>query len=321
MKIHHAVYLLLVGTSLAWNAYNTCYITRKIHEKQESILDKRYDTMHKVLAKESLRRYRYVLNKPENKSDEPNRFPNKIWYYWSSGMENAPSIALNCYNSIKKYIPDMEIITLSKQNVSQYIELPEHILKKYHNGIISEAQFADIVRVFLLREYGGLWLDCTTYLTGSIPIQIRNSDFFAPALVEKGDGRFTLNDRIIPGVFASFFIWVKKPHNYIMECMANFFDEYWKDKEWCDYLSFYEFTAVAMEEDGKFYKQVVDMLNTTYYHENQFLELSYKCHDRYDRKTWDAIKKFPIHKISLAINGKKPFKTGSYYHKIEQGEI
>ena len=321
MKIHHIVYLLLVGTSLAWNAYNTCYVSRKLHEKQESILDKRYDSMHKVLAKESLRRYRYVLNNPENKSDEPNRFPNKIWYYWSSGMENAPSIALNCYKSIKKYIPDMEIIKIDKHNISKYIKLPAYILKKYKIGIISEAHFADIVRIFLLREHGGLWIDCTTYLTGRIPRGILESEFFAPAIVEKGNEKFTLKDRIIYGVFANFFIWAKRPHNYVIECMTDFLSEYWKDKNWCDYLFFYEFTAVAMEEDGKFYKQVVDMLNTTYYHENQFLELSYKVHDRYDSKTWNEIKKFPIHKISLAINGKKPFKTGSYYHKIEQGEI
>lgn len=284
-----------------------------------------YNFLHKIIMKENLRKYVYVLNRKTAGIIAQNPYPNKIWFYWSEGLENAPKIVHICLKSIKQYIPDMDIVFLDKNNVKKYINLPEHVLKKYKKGIICEAHFSDIVRVNLLNEYGGLWIDSTVYLTGKIPQDIINADFFAPALCDinpKRSTEFKYKDFLLPGVFCNHFMYAAEPHNYVMECMAAFLSEYWKDRDWSDYFMFYEFTAVAMEEDQKFFDIIINMLQNNYYPETPFLKLDSNLNAKYNKELWEQIKEFPIHKICKATSWKKriPMK-GSFAEKLFSGDL
>ena len=134
--------------------------------------------------------------------------------------------------------------------------------------------------------------------------------------------KFNFNDTVTCGIFVNYFMYAKQPHNYIVECLADFLTEYWKDKNWCDYLMFYEFTAVAMEEDEKFFKQVMYMLKHHCYTENQFTVLNKIVRKNYNKEKWEQIKRnFPIHKVSLSWNGKKRIRPGSYFDKLAKGEM
>ena len=323
MKIIHAVYGALILASLGFNVYNYNRIDQKMPsiDIPQGIYKNRYNFLHKVLSKEPLRKYTYVLNKPEFKGEVSNPYPNKSWFYWSEGIDKAPDITPVCLKSIKKYIPNMEVICLDKHNIKKYIKLPEHILEKHKRGIISETHFSDIVRVYLLKEYGGLWIDCTTYLSGTLPKDIFEADFFAPSFLDIEPDKFNFNDTVTCGVFCNCFMYAKKPHNYIVERMADFLTEYWKDKNWCDYFVFYEFATVAMEEDEKFFNKIMYMLKNHCYPESLFLGLSNIIHRRYNKNTWKKLKNFPIHKISLAVNGRKKYKAGSYFDKLAKGEL
>ena len=44
--------------------------------------------------------------------------------------------------------------------------------------MISNTHLSDLLRLELLIRYGGLWIDSTTYMTGTIPAYINDSDFF-----------------------------------------------------------------------------------------------------------------------------------------------
>lgn len=44
-------------------------------------------------------------------------------------------------------------------------------------GIITNTHFSDLLRIELLINHGGLWLDATTYLTGTLPNYISENDF------------------------------------------------------------------------------------------------------------------------------------------------
>ena len=52
--------------------------------------------------------------------------------------------------------------------ISDYINIPESIKRKYESGNIGNAHFSDIIRMMILAKYGGIWLDATIFLHGPI---------------------------------------------------------------------------------------------------------------------------------------------------------
>ena len=77
---------------------------------------------------------------------------------------------------MEKYAGDFTIVRLTDDNLSEYLDLPEFIQKK--RSTYSKAHFADILRLMLLKTYGGVWLDATVFLSGPIPEEYSSKDFF-----------------------------------------------------------------------------------------------------------------------------------------------
>lgn len=102
----------------------------------------------------------------------------RIWTCWFQGMENAPQIVQECYQSVCYWMKDWEITVITADNMNEYVQFPDFIIEKWRTGIISNTHLSDLLRIELLIRYGGLWLDSTTYLTGEVPSHIINSDFF-----------------------------------------------------------------------------------------------------------------------------------------------
>lgn len=118
-----------------------------------------------------------VREKEENQNEElaPKEY---VWLCWFQGLEKAPQLVKDCYNSICHWIPDKEIVLITEENYKQYVTFPEHIIQKWEKGVISNTHFSDLLRLELLIKYGGLWLDATTYLTGPLPKYIADTKFF-----------------------------------------------------------------------------------------------------------------------------------------------
>ena len=99
-----------------------------------------------------------------------------IWQYWGTGWENKelPDIVKLCMKSVEKYKGDYTIIRLDDNNLKKYIDLPQFILEKKKNGKIPFAFFSDLLRLSLLKCYGGVWLDATILLTDFLPKKYEN---------------------------------------------------------------------------------------------------------------------------------------------------
>lgn len=85
-----------------------------------------------------------------------------IWTLWFQGWDNAPEVSKKCLQSWKYHNPTWDIKELNLNNLSEYIdiskEIPELNLSK-----INKLCYSDIVRLFLLKNYGGVWVDSTTF--------------------------------------------------------------------------------------------------------------------------------------------------------------
>jgi hypothetical protein len=88
-----------------------------------------------------------------------NKVPKKIWSYWDNPDKIPKSVKL-CMESWKKHNPDYEIILLNKYNYKGFITIPDEIRNHPHYND-SQARFSDLVRLYVLEEHGGIWIDAS----------------------------------------------------------------------------------------------------------------------------------------------------------------
>ncbi|MDR0914085.1 MAG: capsular polysaccharide synthesis protein [Oscillospiraceae bacterium] len=131
-----------------------------------------------------LKKYGYVIDKyktttefaPANQSSTSK----KIWVLWWQGVENAPPLVKICINSIIKNSNGHEVVLLNENNYLNYAKIPREIINKYKKGKIGRAHFSDILRISLLEEHGGLWLDATILVAKPIPATVFEQDYYTP---------------------------------------------------------------------------------------------------------------------------------------------
>jgi len=90
-----------------------------------------------------------------------------IFILWFQGFIHAPPLVKLCLKSWKHYNPDWNIIELDSNNLNNYINFEEDFIDISTKKIPHEAK-SDIVRIILLKKYGGVWVDATTFCTRSL---------------------------------------------------------------------------------------------------------------------------------------------------------
>ena len=103
--------------------------------------------------------------------------PRRIFSLWLQGEEQAPPLVRACLDSIRRNA-DAEFVLLDEHTLFDRIDLPEAVLRKWREGKMKPAHFADVCRLELLYRYGGVWMDGTDYLDAPLPAWLWESDFF-----------------------------------------------------------------------------------------------------------------------------------------------
>ena len=103
-----------------------------------------------------------------------------IWQYWGQGFSSdaVPEVVQMCFDSVDKYKGGYKVIRLCDDNLGEYIEFPKDVWSKYKLGIVGATHFTDLIRIALLSAYGGVWLDATILLTGTIKDMLSLNDWF-----------------------------------------------------------------------------------------------------------------------------------------------
>ena len=87
--------------------------------------------------------------------------PKVIWMFWSQGFAAAPSLVQNCVASWREQNPGWDTRLLDKSSAEPHLRranIPWNWLKK----LPLEKQ-ANILRMRLITEEGGVWTDATTF--------------------------------------------------------------------------------------------------------------------------------------------------------------
>lgn len=136
---------------------------------------------HEVMLRYYFERYagyfaQYDFDAPLPEADPSMRA--KIWVCWWQGLDNAPAIVRTCVASIQKAAGRHEVVVLDETNYRRYADLPEWIVERYKKGRISRTQFSDVLRLTLLAQYGGIWVDATVFCSDSLPDDAFDREIF-----------------------------------------------------------------------------------------------------------------------------------------------
>jgi hypothetical protein len=250
------------------------------------------------------KRYKCVLEKMSNNTLQNER-SNKVWICWLQGFENAPLVVKKCYDSIKKYFTEYEIIELNSKNLFNYVYFPNYILEKWRKKIISDAHFSDLLRLELLIKYGGMWIDSTVLCTSSnIPKYITDSDLFLYQCLKPGrDGHaLTISNWLI---FA-------KTNNTLLIATKTLLCEYWKKNNFAiDYYVFHMFFEIASEKFKNEREKIPKICNSI----PHILLLEF--FDNYREERLRQIEGLtPFHKLSYKFDKEQLNKKGTFYEVV-----
>lgn len=223
----------------------------------------------------------------------------KIFILWFQGFKNAPIVVKKCLNSWKKNNPEWEIIELDNSNLKNYVDV-DYLTK---GKKISKAALSDIVRISLLKKYGGVWVDATTYCTK--PLNEWLSKY-------NKEGFFGFERKHNGKLLTSWFLYGEK-ENYIINEWEREVINYWKNhNKTNNYYWFHKLFTKKYQKDKKF-KEIWDNVpkfSAVEPHKFTFRRMNRKITEDY--KSHIDGKKSPLYKLSHHIKKIKKGTCGEY---------
>ena len=141
---------------------------------------------------------------------------NVIWWLWLQGEDQAPEVCKACLASLRHWHSEKKIIILDENNFSEYVRLPDYIQEKYERGILSRTYYSDLIRLQLLLEHGGIWIDSTVLCVGRKFEELLHLPLFA------------YRSNSMASAFSSWLI-ACDPHDPILQLTMDLQLEYWRE--------------------------------------------------------------------------------------------
>lgn len=148
----------------------------KLKKKDDFILDHIERTCSKVIEKA----LSYQFLDAERKTTSGGI----IWVFWWTGENDAPDVVKACIKSIRRNANGHKVVMLDKNNISEFVKLPDFIDIKHEMGKIGHAHYSDVVRFALLSKYGGMWIDSTVFLSQQVPNDLFSKEFYTAKAVD-----------------------------------------------------------------------------------------------------------------------------------------
>lgn len=105
------------------------------------------------------------LKLPTSDSDvfPSSQMPKVIWLYWNTPIETAPEVVQLSIRSWRELNPGYDVNVLTDSNLSEVLGFDFNAAFRLSTIRLSMAAKADILRLYLLSRFGGVWADSTTF--------------------------------------------------------------------------------------------------------------------------------------------------------------
>jgi hypothetical protein len=230
-----------------------------------------------------------------------------IWLLWWQGEEQAPDIVRACIASIHQHKGNRRVIVLTRNNIREFVQLPDYIYSKLDAGNITLTHFSDIVRFNLLRHYGGLWMDATLFVSKPLDTSRYFGQFFTccgyldPSYFSVTKGQWT-----------GFFIGGSSEEP-LFTFMDNFFQSYWREND--DLIDYFLIDYALEYARAHRIGSLANWINEERGEDNpRLFDLARYIARPFDQQVWDELNRYTgVYKLS--------WKKLRHYPKHSFGDV
>lgn len=155
--------------------------------------------------------------------DVDEKYKNKIWVCWWQGLEQAPEIVKRCVESITQNALNHEVVVITENNYKDFVDFPLWVEEKKKKGIISRTHYSDLLRLEILGNYGGIWLDSTFFCTKPCIDDLFEYPVWS---IKRPD---YLHCSIACGQFANYSLGCTFENRRVFAIIRDFLLNYWKN--------------------------------------------------------------------------------------------
>ncbi len=237
-----------------------------------------------------------------------------VWCCWWQGVEKMPEIIRMCTDRLKMVLPkDVELHMITEKNYNQYVSIPDHIMQKFQQGKMSITAFSDILRVTLLSQYGGFWIDSTVLVSGEFPKEFVTQNFYAQRMFDP----VKWNREACKGRWCGFMMAGSKD-NIIFRFLRDAYYMWWKDyDDVIDYVILDYFLLAAYHKIPAVKEQIDAVPNNN----EDVFEMYKVLHLPYSEELFaNLTKRTVMHKLTYKIDLVKATNQGEdtlYMHLLK----
>ena len=253
----------------------------------------------KKISQKYSRKYKKIINECSYCLDEKPSRKKVVWFCWLQGIDQAPKLVRKCYENIKNNLSEYEVVIITEDNFKNYISIPQYIIDKWKKGIIYTPCFTDIIRINLLIEYGGLWIDSTVLFTGDRLPKYIDSNLFMYKCYMNNE----------PWIVSSNWLIAANKNNPILKLTRDLLYKYYEKRRIMEhYFMFHLLFALAANRFKEEWEEVPLYNNVNPHMLVRYLNI------KYDEDRYLEIKKISdFHKL----NYKMDFIEGdTFYNKL-----
>lgn len=238
--------------------------------------------------------------------------PETIWQFWDNPSgRTTPGIVKASLKSVDKFKGNFEHKVLDRSTLEDYSDLPGYVLDKFRKGQIDHTHFSDLLRLNVLKNHGGIWLDATGYMTGFIPEYILDAEFFVFLTGERTHFPYSF--------IQSCFIRAKKGA-FLCDAWYRMCSEYWKkETRKLEYFQIHLMFKALVEENRTAWKLFEKMPHIS---EDGIQQLiGNKLLEKFDANEWERIKKASFFQKTTYKVPQGTDYSGTYLSALSMGQL
>lgn len=280
--------------------------------REKTKIGKRYFYLHHELVKEYLlKKYSYLLDGYVHEGGNITPTSN-IWLFWWQGInEDTPIIVKKCIDSIIANSGSRKVIIIDQNNYNKYVSIPDYIIRKLNKKQMTLTHFSDILRMALLSEYGGIWMDATLYMVEKIPRDMKNYSIYSIKHNMFSDYH------VCKGKWSGFFLACGE-NNSTIRLFRDFFYEYWKHEDMLITYFLIDCIIAICYENIDEIRKIIDAVPKN--NENVFKLQNMLFNNYSDEEYHKIMTNTCVFKLSWKLDFSSNNKN-SFFYKIMNGEL
>lgn len=233
-----------------------------------------------------------------------------IWIFWYQGWDSVPQIVKDCGVTTEKYLDNgkYNVHYITKENYTSFVQFPDWIMEKVSSGTINLTKFSNMLRMALLYQFGGIWMDATLFITEPLDEKITEYPYYS---IKNPQGEYA-GFNISSGQWSTFFLTVKTRQTRFYKELLTLQMEYWRREDYLlDYFLFDLLIALVLRNEPDIAKEfsLIPINN------KDATSLEHMLNERYDPTCWEKMKaENSIFKVTYKLRFSDSPDT--YYNRI-----